>query len=144
MHKTWCTIVKDVKQVARWVCIALVIDIGVRVASSVFAGKQAEVSNMTVVAVILWLRTFGFYQILTLSFVGLFIVVSLASGLTTFILGKNNESTYTPPPEVQAMLDYLKKDIEATQQREEVQQPLDRAAFTQYLRSIEEMCETIS
>ena len=42
------------------------------------------------------------------------------------------------------MLNYLKKDIEATQQREEVQQALDRAAFTQYLRSIEEMCETIS
>ena len=144
MPKTWYTLAHDVWQGAKWVWIALVIAIGVSVASSVFAGKQAEVSNMTVVAVILWLRTFGFYQILTLSFIGLFIVVSLASGLTTFILGKNNESTYTPPPEVQAMLDYLKKDIEATQQREEVQQALDRAAFTQYLRSIEEMCETIS
>lgn len=144
MPKTWYTLAHDVWQGAKWVWIALVIAIGVSVAASVFAGKQAEVSNMTVVAVILWLRTFGFYQILTLSFIGLFIVVSLASGLTTFILGKNNESTYTPPPEVQAMLDYLKKDIEATQQREEVQQALDRAAFTQYLRSIEEMYETIS
>ena len=34
--------------------------------------------------------------------------------------------------------------MEATKQREEVQQALERAAFTQYLRSIEEMCETIS
>lgn len=144
MSKTWYTLAHDVWQGAKWIWIALVIAIGVSVASSVFAGKQAEVSNLTVVAVILWFRMFGFYQILTLSLIGLFIVVSLASGLTTFILGKNNESTYTPPPEVQAMLDYLKKDIEATQQREEVQQALDRAAFTQYLRSIEEMCETIS
>jgi hypothetical protein len=144
MRKTWYTLARDVWQGAKWVWIALVIAIGVSVASSVFAGKQADVSNTTVVAVILWLRTFGFYQILIFSFLGLFIVISLASGLTTFILGKNNESTYTPPPEVQAMLDYWKKDMEATKQREEVQQALERAAFTQYLRSIEEMCETIS
>jgi hypothetical protein len=144
MRKTWSTFAHDVWQGAKWVWIALIIAIGVNVASDVFAGKQADVSNMAVVAVILWLRTFGFYQILTLSLIGLFIVVSLASGLTTFILGQNKESTYTPPPEVQEMLDYLKKDIEVTQQREEVQQALEKAAFTQYLRSIEDMCETIS
>ena len=144
MRKTWYTLAHDVWQGAKWVWIALVIAIGVSVASSVFTGKPNEVNNMTVVTVILWLRTFGFYQILTLSFIGLFIIISLASGLTTFILGQNQESTYTPPPEVQAMLDYLKKDIEATQQREEVQQALEKAAFMQYLRSIEDMCETIS
>ncbi len=144
MRKTWYALAHDVWQGAKWVWTAIVIAILVSVASSVFAGKQVDVSNTTAIAFIIWLRTFGFYQILILSFIGLFVVVSLASGLTTFILSKNNEPTYTPPPEVQTMLDYLKKDVEATQRREEVQQALEKAAFTQYLRSIEEMCETIS
>jgi hypothetical protein len=144
MRKTWYPLAHDVWQGAKWVWTAIVIGILVSVASSVFAGKQVEVNSTTAIAFIIWLRMFGFYQILILSFIGLFVVVSLVSGLTTFVLGKNNESTYTPPPEVQAMLDYLKKDIEATQRREEVQQALEKAVFTQYLRSIEEMCETIS
>jgi len=144
MRKTWYALAHDVWQGAKWVWTAIVIAILVSVASSVFAGKQVDVNNTTAIAFIIWLRTFGFYQILILSFIGLFVVVSLASGLTTFILSKNNEPTYTPPPEVQTMLDYLKKDVEATQRREEVQQALEKAAFTQYLRSIEEMCETIS
>ena len=144
MRKTWYPLAHDVWQGAKWVWTAIVIGILVSVASSVFAGNQVEFNSTTAIAFIIWLRMFGFYQILILSFLGLFVVVSLVSGLTTFILGKNNESTYTPPPEVQVMLDYLKKDIEATQRREEVQQALEKAAFTQYLRSIEEMCETIS
>src|SRR6266571_1655097 len=144
MRKTWYALAHDVWQGAKWVWTAIVIAIIVSVASSVFAGKQVDVNNTTAIAFIIWLRTFGFYQILILSFIGLFVVVSLASGLTTFILSKNNEPTYPPPPEVQTMLDYLKKDVEATQRREEVQQALEKAAFTQYLRSIEEMCETIS
>ncbi len=50
-------------------------------------------------------------------------------------------STYSPPPEVQAILDYIKKDVEATKQRDEIQQA--REAFTPYLRSIEELYQNI-
>jgi len=139
MRGTWYTLARDVWQGAKWVWTAIVIVTLVSVASSVFAGKLATTAD----AVIIWLRTPGFYQILIFSFIGLYIVVSLASGLTTFILGKNYGPAYAPPPEVQAILDYIKQDMEATRQREEVVRA-SRPAFTQYLRSIEEMRETIS
>jgi hypothetical protein len=145
MRSTWYTVANATWQAVKWVWAAIIIVIVVSVASSVFAGKQAEIVNTTAVTFIRWLSTLSFYPILTLSLLGLFIVITLASGLTTFVLGKiYGAAAYAPPPEVQAILDYIKKDVEATQQREEVQQALDRAAFTQYLRSIEEMCETIS
>jgi len=142
MH-TLYTLATDIWKSAKWVWSAVVITILVGVVTSLFAGKQADVFNTTVAHVLKWFQEFGFYQDLILSFIGLFIVITLASGIITFVLGKNYEPAYAPPPEVQAILDYLKKDMEETKQREEVQQARDKEAFTQYLRSIEDMCENI-
>src|SRR5207245_8043791 len=71
---------------------------------------------------ITWFQEHGFYQNLILSLIGLFILITLASGITTFILGKKYESVYASSPEVQAILEYIKKDIEAAKQREVIQQ----------------------
>src|SRR5262249_40130079 len=122
---------------------AVVITILVGVATSLFAAEQGKFVTSAAGGVIKWFQAFGFYQDLILTFIGLFIVITLAAGIITFVLGKDYEPAYTPAPEVQAILDYIKKDMEATKQREEVQQVRDKEAFTQYLRSIEEMCENI-
>jgi len=140
---TLYTLATDIWKSAKWVWSAVVITILVGVVTSLFAGKQADVVNTTVATVIKWFQEFHFYQDLILSFIGLFIVITLASGIIKFVLGKDYERASAIPHEVQVILDYIKKDMEATKQREEVQQVRDKEAFTQYLRSIEETCENI-
>ncbi len=141
---TLYTLANDIWKGAKWVWSAVVITILVGVATSLFAGEQGKVVTSAAGYVFNWFQEFHFLQVLILSFIGLFIVITLASGLITFVLGDDYKPAYAPPPEVQAILDYIKKDMEATRQREEVQQARDKEAFTQYLRSIEEMCENIS
>ncbi len=143
MGSTWYTLAQSIWKGAKWVWSAVVIAILVGVAISLFAGKQGDAINSTIASIITWFRHPGFYQAFILSCIGLFILITLASGITTVLLGKKYESAYAPPPEVQAILDYIKKDIETARQREEIQQAREREAFTQYLRSIEEMSEHI-
>ncbi len=143
MGSTWYSIASDIWKVAKWVWTVIVIAILVSVASSLFAANQAEVLNLAAVKVITWLHELGFYQSLILSLIGLFLVISLASGITVFAFSKKYESTYSSTLGVQAILDYIKKDDEATKQSDEIQQARDREAFTQYLRSIEELYQNI-
>ncbi len=144
MSKTWYSLAHNIWQSAKWIWTVIIIAILVSVASSVFTGKNEELSKTTVFIFINWLRAPGFYQVLIFSFFGLFIVISLVTGLTVFIQSKNKEATYTLPEEVRALLNYLEKDMKATKEREDIQQALGKAAFMHYLRSIEILCETIS
>ena len=143
MDSTWYALARDIWQGAKWIWSAVVITILVGVAINLFAGTEGTALASLVLKFTAWLHESGFYQGLILSLIGLFMVISLASGITTFVFRKRYETPNSPPPEVQAILDYIKKDIEATKQRDEVRQARDREAFTQYLRAIEEMCENI-
>ncbi len=143
MGSTWYTLAQSIWKGAKWFWSAVIIAILVGVAISLFAGSQTAAVDSFLGSKITWFQEHGFYQNLILSLIGLFILITLASGITTFILGKKYESVYASSPEVQAILEYIKKDIEAAKQREVIQQAREREAFTQYLRSIEEMSEHI-
>src|SRR5205807_3747539 len=64
-------------------------------------------------------------------------LLALASGCITVIF-KSYGPKYAPPPEVQAVFDYIKRDMEAKNQKEELLQVRKKEAFIQYLHAVEE------
>jgi preprotein translocase subunit SecG len=126
MGSTWYSLARSTWQAARWIWTAIIIVIIVGVTTTLFAGTSAGAASSFVFKIFEWFNTRGFYQYLTLSLIGLFILVTLASGIITFALRKKYEPAYTPPPEIQAILDYIEKDVETTKKKDEVQQARDR------------------
>ncbi len=88
-------------------------------------------------AMIEWFHKFGTIQLITLGAIVFLTLLALISGIFTVIF-KSYEPKYAPPPEVQAVFDYIKNDMEAKKQKEDLRQDRKKEAFIAYLRAVEE------
>lgn len=122
---------------AKWVWIAIVVAIFVGVASTLISGDKGNFVKSVFNGIVNWFTTLGTIQLITIGGIVFLTLLALASGLITVIF-KSYGPQYTPPPEVQAVFDYIKNDIEAKAQKEELLQGRKKGAFIQYLHSVEE------
>lgn len=122
---------------AKWVWTAIVVAIFVSVASAIIPGETSKVVNSVAATIIVWFRIFGPIQQITISAIVFLMLLALTSGSITIIF-KSYEPKNALPPEVQAVFDYIKKDMEAKTQKEALLQDKKKAAVMQYLRAVEE------
>jgi hypothetical protein len=135
--RTLYVIASSIWQGAKWVWTAIVVAILVSVASAIIPGETDKVVRSVAANIIAWFRIFGPIQKITVGGIFLLTLLALASGVITVIL-KSYGPPYTPPPEVQAVFDYIKADIEAKTRKEESLQGRKKEAFIQYLHAVEE------
>jgi hypothetical protein len=140
--RTLYVIASGIWRGAKWVWTAIVVAILVSVASALISGPAKAVVESTSSRIIDWFHMFGTIQLITIGGIVFLTLLALASGVIAVIL-KSYGSQYTPPPEVQAVFDYIKADIEAKTQKEESLQGRKKEAFIQYLHAVEETSKYI-
>ena len=135
--RTLYVIAKGIWQGAKWVWTAIVVAILVSVASAIIPGETNKVVNSVAATIILWIHIFGPIQLITIAAIVFLTLLALTSGFITVIF-KSYEPKNALPPEVRAVFDYIKKDMEAKTQKEALLQGRKKEAFIQYLRVVEE------
>src|SRR5215469_6440697 len=116
---------------SKWVWTTIVVAILVGVATALIPGKASEFVGTIFSKLIEWLHILGPIQRITIGAILFLTLLALTSGFITVIL-KRYGPQYTPPPEVQAVFDYIKADIEAKTQKTEELQGMEKEAFVQY------------
>ncbi len=135
--RTLYVIASAIWQGAKWVWTAIVVAILVGVGSTLISGESSNIVKSAFVAIINWFDMFGTTQRITVGGIFFLTLLALTSGFITVIF-KSYEPKYAPPPEVQAIFDYIKNDMEAKKQKDELLQGRKKEAFIQYLRVVEE------
>ena len=134
---TLYVIASGIWQGAKWVWTAIVVAILVGVATTLISGDQGAFVKSAFIGIINWFHIFGTIQQITLGAIVFLTLLALISGIFTVIF-KSYEPKYAPPPEVQAVFDYIKNDMEAKKQKEDLRQDRKKEAFIAYLRAVEE------
>src|SRR6266496_488917 len=132
--RTLYVIAGGIWQGAKWVWTAIVVAILVGVASTLISGETGKVVTSVFAAMIEWFHKFGTIQLITLGAIVFLTLLALISGIFTVIF-KSYGPQYAPPPEVQAVFDYIKNDMEAKKQKEDLRQDRKKEAFIEYLRA---------
>src|SRR5947209_2486794 len=114
--RTLYLIASGIWQGAKWVWTAIVIAILVSVASTLISGDAGNIVKSASVAIIGWFHIFGTIQRITVGGIIFLTLLALASGCIAVIF-KSYGPKYAPPPEVQAVFDYIKRDMEAKNQK---------------------------
>src|SRR6266581_2509870 len=127
--RTLYVIAGGIWQGAKWVWTAIVVAILVGVASTLISGETGKVVTSVFAAMIEWFHKFGTIQLITLGAIVFLTLLALISGIFTVIF-KSYGPQYAPPPEVQAVFDYIKNDIEAKKQKEDLRQDRKKEALT--------------
>jgi len=122
---------------AKWVWIAIVVAILVGVASTLISGDKGNFVKSAFNGIVNWFTILGTIQLITIGAIVFLTLLALISGIFTVIF-KSYEPKYAPPPEVQAVFDYIKNDMEAKKQKEDLRQDRKKEAFIAYLRAVEE------
>jgi hypothetical protein len=135
--RTLYVIAKGIWQGVKWIWTAIIIAILVSVAAAIIPGETDKVVRSVAATIIFWFRMFGPIQQITVGGIVFLTLLALTSGLITVIF-KSYEPKYAPPPEVQAVFDYIKKDMEAKTQKEALLQEKKKEAFKQYLHAVGE------
>ncbi len=132
--------------VAKWIWSAVIVVILVGVAVNLFSGSKENLAGSVFTAI-----QGGFKpplhaaQILTIVLIVLLIITTLASALLSALLRKRFPDGPAPlPPEIQAILDYLKQDTEERKEKEIAQKQRDDLALTHYLHSISEANQSLT
>ena len=140
--RTFYVIASTIWKGAKWVWTAIVVAIFVSVASTLISGDAGNIVKSAFGNIIDWFHKFGTTQRITIGAIIFLILFAFGSGFITVIL-KSYEPEYAPPPEVQAVFDYIKKDIEAKTHKEELLQDRKKEAFIHYLHAVEETSKYI-
>jgi len=135
--RTLYVIASGIWKGAKWVWTAIVVAILVGVSSTLISGDKGNFVKSVFNGIVNWFTTLGTIQLITIGGIVFLTFLALISGFITIIF-KSYGPQYAPPPEVQAVFDYIKKDIEAKTQREELLQGRKKEAFIQYLHIVEE------
>ena len=122
---------------AKWVWTAIVVAVLVGVASTLISGQAKDVVGSTFSGIVNWFHIFGPIQRICIGGIVFLTFLALTSGFIAVIF-KSYGPKYAPPPEVQAVFDYIKRDMEAKNQKEELLQVRKKEAFLQYLHAVEE------
>ncbi len=122
---------------AKWVWTVIVVAILVSVASALISGPAKGVVESAFNGIVNWFTILGTIQLITIGAIVFLTLLALISGIFTVIF-KSYEPKYAPPPEVQAVFDYIKNDMEAKKQKEDLRQDRKKEAFIAYLRAVEE------
>jgi hypothetical protein len=122
---------------AKWVWTAIVVVVLVGVASTLISGQAKDFFGTTFSRIVDWFHILGATQRISIGAIFFLLLLVLASGVISVIL-KGYGPQYTPPPEVQAVFDYIKADIEAKTRNAEELQGRKNEAFIQYLHAVEE------
>jgi hypothetical protein len=134
--RTLYVIASGVWKGAKWVWTAIVVAILVNVASTLIPGGKDNFVHSIFNGIISWFTILGTIQLITIGVIVFLTLLALASGFITVIF-----KSYGPknaPTEVQTVFEYIKKDMEAKTQKEELLQGRKREAFRQYLHTVEE------
>ncbi len=135
--RTLYVIASGIWKGAKWVWTAIVVAILVGVSSTLISGDKGNFVKSAFNGIVNWFTTLGTIQLITIGGIVFLTFLALISGFITIIF-KSYGPQYDPPPEVQAVFDYIKKDIEAKTQKEELLQGRKKEAFIQYLHIVEE------
>jgi NACHT domain len=135
--RTLYVIASGIWKAAKWVWTAIIVAILVSVASAIIPGETGKVVSSVAGTIIAWFRMFGPLQLITIGGIVFLTLLALASGFITVIC-KSYGPKYAPPPEVQAVFDYIKKDMETKTQKEELLQDKKKEAFMRYLHAVEQ------
>ncbi len=122
---------------AKWVWTAIVVVILVGVASTLITAQAKDFVGSTFNEIVNWFTILGTIQLITIGAIVFLTLLALISGIFTVIF-KSYGPQYAPPPEVQAVFDYIKNDMEAKKQKEDLRQDRKKEAFIEYLRAVEE------
>src|SRR6266487_3246952 len=129
LMRTLYVIAGGIWQGAKWVWTVIVVAILVSVASTLISGDKGAFVKSVFIEIVNWFIILGTIQLITLGAIVFFTLLALTSGIFTVIF-KSYGPQYALPPEVQAVFDHIKNDIEAMKQKEDLRQDRKKEALT--------------
>jgi len=139
MH-TLYAIADTIWKTAKWVWTGIVIVILVGATATLLTQDPTTASGSAffqgISGIHKWLHQLGEVQKITIGGIIFLVLLAFASGFFTVIFKRYGPQS--TPPEVQAVFEYIKADIEAKTRKEDALQEEKKEALTQYLQIVEE------